>query len=59
MTVCGAAVFCRRAIQGVKFRNQGDPVLDISDPGGVSRDMRRLMLDSLSQINHIKHERGG
>ena len=45
--------------QGVKFRNQGDPVLDISDPGGVSRDMRRLMLDSLSQINQIKHDAVG
>jgi hypothetical protein len=45
--------------QGVKFRNQGDPVLDISDPGGVSRDMRRLMLDSLSEINQIKHDAVG
>tara|TARA_R110002049_G_scaffold27321_2_gene94262 strand:- start:480802 stop:482253 length:1452 start_codon:yes stop_codon:yes gene_type:complete len=45
--------------QGVKFRNQGDPVLDISDPGGVSRDMRRLMLDSLAEINQIKHSAVG
>ena len=45
--------------QGVKFRNQGDPVLDISDPGGVSRDMRRLMLDSLTEINRIKHDNVG
>ncbi|TWU00875.1 DUF1501 domain-containing protein [Stieleria varia] len=41
--------------QGVKFRNQGDSVLDISDPAGVSRDMRRTMLDSLSELNTIKH----
>lgn len=40
--------------QGVKFRNQGDPVLDISDPAGVSRDQRRVMLDSLKQLNQIK-----
>ncbi len=41
--------------QGVKFRNQGDPVLDISDPRGVSRDVRRTMLDSLAELNRIKH----
>lgn len=41
--------------QGVKFRNQGDPVLDISDPAGVSRDVRRTMLDSLSELNQLRH----
>jgi len=40
--------------QGVKFRNQGDPVLDISDPAGISRDQRRVMLDSLKELNQIK-----
>jgi hypothetical protein len=41
--------------QGVKFRNQGDPVLDITDPPGVSRDIRRTMLDSLAEMNRLKH----
>ena len=45
--------------QGVKFRNQGDPVLDITDPGGISRDVRRTMLDSLSELNLMKHEQVG
>ncbi len=45
--------------QGVKFRNQGDPVLDINDPAGVSREMRRLMLDSLSELNGLKHQAVG
>jgi len=45
--------------QGVKFRNQGDAVLDISDPLGVSRDVRRVMLDSLSEMNQLKHESVG
>ncbi|MGI9468037.1 MAG: DUF1501 domain-containing protein [Rubripirellula sp.] len=40
--------------QGVKFRNQGDPVLDISDPAGISRDQRRVMLNSLKELNQIK-----
>ncbi len=41
--------------QGVKFRNQGAPVLDIRDPAGVSRGMRRTMLDTLSEMNQLKH----
>lgn len=45
--------------QGVKFRNQGDAVLDISDPLGVSRDVRRVMLDSLSEMNQLKHQSVG
>ncbi|MGI9472303.1 MAG: DUF1501 domain-containing protein [Rubripirellula sp.] len=45
--------------QGVKFRNQGDPVLDISDPSGVSRQQRRVMLDSLRRLNQLKYNRIG
>ncbi len=40
--------------QGVKFRNQGDPVLDIQDPAGVSRDMRRRMLTGLASLNRLR-----
>ena len=40
--------------QGVKFRNQGDPVLDIFNPQGVSRKTRRLMLDRLARLNQLK-----
>ena len=45
--------------QGVMFRNQGDPVLDITDPSGVSRDLRRTMLDSLAAMNLLKQEQVG
>jgi hypothetical protein len=37
--------------QGVKFRNIGDPVLYLSDPAGMSRGMRRSMLDELAMLN--------
>ncbi len=40
--------------QGVKFRNQGDPVLDISNPPGVNETARREMLDTLRQMNALK-----
>jgi hypothetical protein len=41
--------------QGVKFRNVGDPVLYLSDPAGVSRTMRRGMLDELATLNRRDH----
>ena len=40
--------------QGVKFRGIGDPVLYINDPQGVSRNLRREMLDDLKKINEHK-----
>ncbi|MGY8771271.1 MAG: DUF1501 domain-containing protein [Pirellulales bacterium] len=45
--------------QGVKFRNQGNPVLDIYDPAGVDRDTRRSMLDHLAKLNQLKYEETG
>jgi len=41
--------------QGVKFRGQGDPVLDISNPPGVTPAMRRGMLNTLGRMN--RHHR--
>ncbi|MCA9230388.1 MAG: DUF1501 domain-containing protein [Planctomycetales bacterium] len=43
--------FLASKYQGVALRSQGDPVLFLSNPPGVDRDMRRRMLDSLSLIN--------
>jgi hypothetical protein len=37
--------------QGVKFRNKGDPVLYLSNPPGVSRDLRRDTLDEINALN--------
>ena len=45
--------------QGVKFRSAGDPVLYLSNPPGVSRDMRRSMLDGIAEINQAKREETG
>ena len=36
---------------GVAFRAQGDPVLYLSNPGGVNPQTRRLMLDRLQEMN--------
>ena len=45
--------------QGVQCRSQGDPVLYLSTPQGVSPALRRRALDALSQINHETFERVG
>jgi len=37
--------------QGVSLRSQGDPVLYLSDPPGVSGAARRRMLDGLAEMN--------
>ena len=37
--------------QGVKFRGQGNPILDLYNPAGVSRVHRRRMLDTLNRLN--------
>ncbi len=42
--------------QGVKFRSQGDPVLYLSNPEGVSAHRRRMFLDDLAALNRIQQE---
>ncbi|MES2738452.1 MAG: DUF1501 domain-containing protein [Verrucomicrobiota bacterium] len=41
--------------QGVKFRNKGDPVLYLTNPAGVPREVRRGMLDELATLNQRDH----
>ncbi len=37
--------------QGVQLRSQGDPVLYVSNPPGLSSKARRQMLDSMQELN--------
>jgi hypothetical protein len=46
--------FLPSRFQGVKFRGGGDPVLYLSNPDGMSRSMRRGLLDDIAQINELK-----
>jgi len=46
--------FLPSVFQGVQCRSLGDPVLYVSDPGGMDRDMRRLSLDALRDLNEIQ-----
>ena len=45
------AGFLPGRFQGVKFRGQGDPILDLYNPAGVTRTQRRRMLDALGKLN--------
>ncbi len=40
--------------QGVPCRSKGDPVLYVSDPPGMDRDLRRLSLDALGDLNTLQ-----
>jgi hypothetical protein len=41
--------------QGVRFRGEGEPVLYLSDPPGMSRELRRGVLDDLAALNKRHH----
>ncbi len=40
--------------QGTKFRSVADPVLFLSNPNGLSADIRRRMLNDLARLNELK-----
>jgi hypothetical protein len=39
---------------GVRFRNQGDPILDVSSPKGVDAKLQRDSLDLIEELNHAR-----
>lgn len=43
--------------QGMLMRSQGDPVLYLGNPSGVTREDRRAQLDALSALNEDHHKR--
>ncbi len=45
--------------QGVQFRGSGDPVLYLSNPAGMSRQVRRGMLDDIARLNELKLQECG
>jgi len=45
--------------QGVKFRGSSDPVLYLSNPAGMSREVRRGILDDIAKINELKLQEFG
>ncbi len=44
---------------GVAFRSQGDPVLYLNDPHGLTRDTRRKLIDGVNAINELTYQEVG
>ncbi len=51
--------FLPSQFQGVKFHNGADPVLYLSDPPGISREVRRKFLDDLAELNQLNAQEYG
>ena len=48
--------FLPTVYQGVECRQKGEPVLYVSDPAGMSRDLRKQSLDAINAINQLQYE---
>ena len=46
--------FLPSVYQGVEFRSNGDPVLFLSNPKGVTRERRRRILDGIDGLNELE-----
>src|SRR5262245_11615098 len=54
-----SAGFLSAKYAGVALRSKGDPVLYINNPDGVDGQVRRRMLDTLSELNQMQYEELG
>ncbi len=54
-----SAGFLSGKYSGVGLRSAGDPVLFINNPDGVPTEVRRSMLDGLSDMNHMTYDKLG
>ncbi|MBD8488184.1 DUF1501 domain-containing protein [Echinicola sp. CAU 1574] len=51
--------FLPTVYQGVQCRSKGDPVLYLSDPKGVSRELREKTIDIINDINRQQYQEVG
>lgn len=51
--------FLPSVFQGVQCRSKGDPVLYVSNPEGMDRDLRRASLDALRDLNQLQADELG
>ena len=55
----GSSGFLPTGYTGVRFRNQGDPILNVSSPKGVDREAQRDTLEVVSALNKSSLQRVG
>ncbi|NND06075.1 MAG: DUF1501 domain-containing protein [Saprospiraceae bacterium] len=51
--------FLPSVYQGVQCRSQGDPVLYLSNPDGMDRNLRKKSIDAINDINRQEYEMVG
>jgi hypothetical protein len=51
--------FLPSVFQGVQCRSKGDPVLYVSDPPGMDREMRRRTLDVIRDLDQVEEKKLG
>jgi hypothetical protein len=51
--------FLPSVYQGVQCRSKGDPVLYVSDPPGMTRELRRQTIDAIGRLNRLQAEQFG
>jgi hypothetical protein len=51
--------FLPTVYQGVQCRSAGDPVLYLSDPDGVPRELRKASLDAINTVNRQQYDTVG
>jgi hypothetical protein len=56
---CWGSGFLPSVFQGVQCRSKGEPVLYLSDPAGMDREMRRTSLDALKDLNELQGKEMG
>lgn len=48
--------FLPSVYQGVQCRSEGEPVLFLNDPEGISRDMKKKTIDAVNEINRQHYD---
>ncbi|MDR8389536.1 DUF1501 domain-containing protein [Aliifodinibius sp. S!AR15-10] len=51
--------FLPSVYQGVQCRSKGDPVLYVSNPDGIDRNLRKKAIKAINEINRKEHEQVG
>jgi hypothetical protein len=51
--------FLPSVFQGVQCRTEGEPILYLTDPRGMDRELRKLTIDAVSDLNHQQYQAAG
>lgn len=51
--------FLPSVYQGVQCRSEGEPVLFIKDPEGITRDLRKSSIEAINEMNKLHYEEKG